>query len=72
MTNGETQMQVHQTEIVEHSGLKYRIQMRNNQGVWQQRHIWYPAPATYVSEETADEWIKSPTGLNHTFSEVKS
>lgn len=55
-------MQIVQTEIREHSGLKYRIQMRCNQGIWQQRHIWYPAPETYVDEETADEWIKSGTG----------
>lgn len=54
-----SQIEIFSTDIVEHSGLKYRIEMRNNGGLWQQRHIWYPAPATFVTEITADEWITS-------------
>lgn len=52
-------MEVYQTRIFEASGLKYRIQMRQNSGLWQQRHIWFPAPSTYVSEPRAGEWILS-------------
>lgn len=56
-------MKVLTTRIIEHHGLKYRIEMRDNSGVWQQRHVWYPAPATFVNCETAEEWIlSSPTG----------
>ena len=60
-------MQIFTTKITEHSGLKYRIEMRQNEGIWQQRHIWYPAPATFVDEETTDPWIRSAGGLNDTF-----
>lgn len=47
----------HSTAIIQHSGLKYRIEKRQVGDIWQQRHVWYPAPATFVTEETADEWI---------------
>ena len=59
-------MQVMQTKIIEPgNGLKYRIQMREVHGIWEQRHIWYPAPETYVSKPTVDHagWIKSWGGL---------
>jgi hypothetical protein len=55
-------MDIYSTDIIEHSGLKYRIEMRQNQGIWQQRHIWYPAPSTYVTSETAESWIRSVGG----------
>lgn len=59
------------TPIIEHHGLKYRIEMRNNQGIWQQRHIWYPAAETYVSEETAEGWIRSIGGPTADMKEQK-
>ncbi len=56
---------IHETSIREFSGLKCRIQVRQVAGVWQQRHIWYPAPATYVEEITADNWIRGSQVLGH-------
>jgi len=50
---------VYTTEIREHNGLKYRIEMRRNTGIWQQRHIWYPTPESHFTEITADRWIRS-------------
>lgn len=61
-------MDIWETEIREHSGLRYKIQMRNNQGLWQQRHVWYPCETTepayggVVNHYHEDEWIKSGTG----------
>ncbi len=60
---------IYTTNIKEHSGLKYRIEMRQVYGTWEQRHIWYPAPDTYVTEGTTrvEDWIKSPGGLTADF-----
>jgi hypothetical protein len=54
--------EIYRTEIKEHSGLKYHIEMRDHEGVWQQRHVWYPAPATFVNEITTEKWIRSVGG----------
>ena len=48
---------IFQTEIIEHSGLKYRCQLREVHGGWEQRHIWFPAQSTYVDTPTASDWI---------------
>lgn len=58
-------METYETPIKEQSGLRYKIQVRNNQGVWQQRHIWYPcetSPPAYggaVNFYREDEWIRT-------------
>ena len=52
-------MSTYQTDITEAAGLRYRVQLRCVSGVWQQRHVWYPAPATpYFTEPAAEEWIR--------------
>jgi len=52
-------MTIYETDIREHSGIKYKIQLRCNGGIWQQRHVWYPAPQTHVTKETFEAWITS-------------
>lgn len=58
-------IKVYETPITEACGLRYKIQRRQIEGIWQQRHIWYPCanPAypcrNYYHE---DEWIRSNQG----------
>lgn len=51
-------MRTYETRIITNGDLRYKIQLRLNEGIWQQRHIWYP-PTAYVTCETADPWIRS-------------
>jgi hypothetical protein len=60
-------MDMYESKIVEQSGLRYKIQLRKNEGIWQQRHIWYPCehsqPAyACLDYYREDEWIKSTQG----------
>lgn len=61
---------IYETEITEVADLIYKIQMRQNHGIWEQRHIWY---RTFDGKHTqhVDDWIKSPGGPNAHFKEVK-
>jgi len=52
-------MTIYETPIKQRVGLKYKIQLRCNDGVWEQRHVWYPARGTYVSKETPEAWVRS-------------
>lgn len=54
---------LYETPIVEQGGLRYKIQVRNYGGIWQQRHIWYPVEHSEpawggaVNRRSEDKWI---------------
>lgn len=57
-------MEILESKIVEQSGLRYKVQLRKNQGIWEQRHIWYPCEISkpaypFLDYYREDEWIKS-------------
>lgn len=57
--------EAYETAITEQSGLRYKIQVRNFHGLWQQRHIWFPcehsepAYGGAVNRYREDDWIRT-------------
>jgi hypothetical protein len=53
-------MQIFESKTVEQSGLRYKIQLRKNNGLWQQRHIWFECKETEPAHPTLDHFRIDP------------
>ena len=47
--------------VKNNNGLRYKIQLRIQAGVVQQRHVYYP-PTPHVKRIRIEEWIRSTQG----------
>ena len=52
-----------ETPIIEKAGMKCRIQFRETESGWQQRHIWYRYQPQRVERTYAERWIRSAKWL---------